>query len=127
MSLWSLLAAPLLAGNDLRDMPPAILAILTNREVIAHRSGQARQAGQASHAIGRPGNLGARAGWRRQAVGLFNRSADAATISIAWSDLGLNRKPRVRNLWTHQDVAVDGPEYSATVPAHGVVLLRVTE
>lgn len=35
MSLWSMLAAPLLAGNDLRTMTPEILAILTNREVIA--------------------------------------------------------------------------------------------
>src|SRR5258708_28140045 len=35
MSLWSILAAPLLAGNDLRQMPPGILEILTNAEVIA--------------------------------------------------------------------------------------------
>src|SRR5439155_17843292 len=35
MSLWSILAAPLLAGNDLRDVPPSILEILINREVLA--------------------------------------------------------------------------------------------
>jgi alpha-galactosidase len=35
MSLWSMLAAPLIAGNDLRNIPPQILEILTNKEVIA--------------------------------------------------------------------------------------------
>src|SRR5574337_180961 len=73
MSLWSLLAAPLLAGNDLRSMSPAILEILTNREVIAVDQDKAGQQGR------RVAQSGEQEIWSRpladggQAIGMFNR------------------------------------------------------
>jgi alpha-galactosidase len=125
MSLWSILAAPLLAGNDLRDVPANILAILVNREVIAIDQDPA---GHQGHRLSQNGGQEI---WVRElsggamAVGLFNRGAEAAKIAVPWSALGVAPKPRVRDLWTHRDVAAGGAEYSATVPSHGVVLLRV--
>ena len=124
MSLWSLLAAPLLAGNDLRTMTPAIAAILTNREVIAIDQDPAGKQGHRASADGE------REIWVRPladgstAVALFNRSAAEALISVKWAELGLGGQLHARDLWRHEDFPI-GAEYAANVRAHGVVLLRV--
>jgi alpha-galactosidase len=126
MSLWAILAAPLLAGNDLRSMSPPILAILTNREVIAVDQDKDGKQGTRVWKSGdqeiwtRPLSGGA------QAVALFNRAAEATKVSVRWADLGISRKSRVRDLWEHKDIDVEWPEYSAMVPGHGVVMLRVS-
>jgi alpha-galactosidase len=126
MSLWSILAAPLLAGNDLRNMRPEILAILTNREVIAVDQDKL---GKQGSRVWKSGDL---EGWSRPlsgnatAVAIFNRGPQAAQVTVKWSDLGISFKPRARDLWEHKDVAVEGDAYSANIPSHGVVLLRVT-
>ena len=128
MSLWSILAAPLLAGNDLRNMTPAILEILTNREVIAINQDKDGKQGRRITKSGdqevwaRPLSGGA------QAIGLFNRGGSPAKITVNWPDLGLNSAPtHVRDLWAHGDLKLDGAEYSVMVPPHGVVLLRVSK
>lgn len=126
ISLWAILAAPLLAGNDLRDMSPSIHDILTNKEVIAVNQDKEGKQGKR---ITKSGELEV---WSRplsggaQAVALFNRGAKAEKASVKWADLGMKRPPsHVRNLWTHSDVKLKGAEYLAEVPAHGVVMLRV--
>jgi alpha-galactosidase len=127
MSLWSMLAAPLIAGNDLRDMTPAIHDILTNKEVIAiDQDSEGKQATRISKS-------GDQEIWARllsggaYAVALFNRAKDDAPMSVRWSDAGIKGKPRkARDLWSHSDVKIGGENYSATVPGHGVVLLRVS-
>jgi alpha-galactosidase len=124
MTLWSVLAGPLIAGNDLRDMSKSILAILTNREVIAVDQDKAGKQGR------RAWKGGEQEIWVRDlaggahAVALFNRAADSAPMVIQWADLKL-KPARVRDLWEHKDIKLHGAEYSATVPGHGVVLLRV--
>ena len=127
MSLWSILAAPLFAGNDLRNMPPTIHDILTNREVIAIDQDKEGKQGR------RVCKAGDQEIWSRklvgdaQAVALFNRAPAATKITIKWTDLGLISAPaHVRDLWSHIDLTPDNAEFSATVPPHGVVLLRVT-
>jgi alpha-galactosidase len=127
MSLWSILAAPLLAGNDLRTMTPEIKAILTNAEVIAvDQDKKGAQGKQVSKS-------GATEIWTRpladggHAVALFNRGTAATNITVRWADLGIAAKPKkIRDLWTHQDVKAAG-DYTATVPSHGVVMLRVSK
>jgi alpha-galactosidase len=126
MSLWSILAAPLLAGNDLRSMTPAILEILTNREVLAVNQDKDGKQGRRVSKSGdqeiwvRPLAAGA------DAIALFNRGAEAAKISFKWEDLGRKTAPTTsRDLWAHKDVQFTGAEYSVMVPSHGVVLLKV--
>ena len=125
MSLWAMLAAPLLAGNDLRAMSPSTLEILTNAEVIAVDQDKLGQQGKQVWKSGdqeiwtRPLSGGA------TAVAIFNRGKDQASVTVKWADLGLAKMKIVRDLWLHQDVATAGPEYAVTVPSHGVVLLRV--
>lgn len=124
MSLWCMLAAPLLAGNDIRSMTDSIKEILMNKDVIA--IDQDKEGVQGVR-VRKDGEVEV---WKKPlakgvAVGLFNRGADTAKISVKWSEVGVNKKnPKVRDLWAHQDVtAADG--YSVDVPSHGVVLLRV--
>jgi alpha-galactosidase len=126
MTLWSILAAPLLAGNDLRSMSPAIHDILTNHEVIAVNQDKEGKQGR------RVSKTGDQEIWSRklvgdaQAIALFNRAPATTKITIKWTDLGLTSAPtRVRDLWSHTDVTPVTTEFSATVPPHGVILLRV--
>jgi len=124
MSLWSILAAPLLAGNDLRQMPPGILEILTNAEVIAVN--QDKEGKQGS----RVSKDGDREIWSRElsggalAVGLFNKSDEAVKMQVNWKQLGGKGPSHVRDLWLHKDVSAN-EGYEATVPAHGVIMLRL--
>jgi len=126
MSLWSMLAAPLIAGNDVRDMTPAIREILMNREVIA--IDQDKLGKQAT----RTSKFGDTEIWTRPlaggdvAVGLFNRGPDSSSITVNWRETGFSKNPAgARDLWQHSDLKLTGATYTAKVPSHGVVLLRV--
>ncbi|MBV8812084.1 MAG: glycoside hydrolase family 27 protein [Acidobacteriaceae bacterium] len=127
MSLWCLLAAPLLAGNDQRNMTPAIRDILENRELIA--VDQDRLGKQATR-VAKDGDLEV---WARQlqdgshAVGLFNRGGAQAKVTARWSDLGISGKAHVRDLWAHADRGEVPNEYSTDVQSHGVVMIKVSQ
>jgi alpha-galactosidase len=124
MSLWAILAAPLLAGNDLRSMTPAIHDILTNKEVIAIDQDKDGKQGR------RVLQSGEQEIWIRdlasgaKAIGLFNRGDKDALVSFNWSDLGLKKPSNLRDVWSHSDLPNKQQTFSATVPAHGVVFLR---
>jgi len=129
MSLWSLLAAPLLAGNDLRSMSDETKSILTNAEVIAiDQDPDGKPARRISDAeataliVVRPLHEGS------VAVGLFNRSDQPQSISVKLEALALSgKKVLARDLWKHAAVPLAGDSYQSTVPAHGVVLLKFGE
>ena len=126
MSLWALLAAPLLAGNDLRTMSEETKSILMNTEVIAiDQDAEAKPV----QVISRDGNTVVLARLLQDhstAVGLFNRRDQTAEVSVNWSALNLaGKKLSARDLWKHQPTETPGDRYSASVPAHGVVLLKV--
>jgi alpha-galactosidase len=124
MTLWAMLAAPLLAGNDLRSMSADTTAILTNREVIAIDQDPLGKQGT------RAWQQGSSEIWTRPlqdgstAVAIFNRGEEPATIRVSWSALGLGRTPRqIRDVW--RSASVPRGNYTPTVPRHGTVLLRV--
>lgn len=126
LSLWAILAAPLLAGNDLQHMPPEILEILTNRDVIAVDQDRAGKQGTSVLTEGTEEIWIKELSDGAKAVALFNRAASDATLAVTWSTIGFAKAPRhVRDLWLHKEVALEGSTYSALVPAHGVLLLRV--
>jgi alpha-galactosidase len=126
-SLWAIMAAPLIAGNDLRSMSDETLEILANEDVIAVNQDPA---GTQGIPISASTTLEV---WSKRlsdddafAVVLFNRTEAAADIAVSWSDLGLVAETAlVRDLWLHSDQAGVASGYSATVPSHGVVMLRV--
>jgi alpha-galactosidase len=112
-TLWSMLASPLIAGNDIRSMAPEIREILTNREVIAIDQDPL---GKAAQRITKDG---------AHAVALFNRGDADREISVTWNHLKLPGSMRVRDLWAREDRGQIDRKFSVTVPPHGVVLLRL--
>src|SRR5271170_1277537 len=125
MSLWALLAAPLLAGNDLSTMKAETIALLTNREVIA--IDQDRLGKQADRVRAE----GTQEIWTRpladgsKAVGIFNRFDWPQTIEINFREFGFKSSVKARDIWAAKDLGTLSGDYAARVPSHGVVLLRV--
>lgn len=126
-SLWCILSAPLMMGNDVRDMTPEVKGILTNGEAIAVNQDPL---GRQGRKVRDDGDLEV---WSKEladgtrAVVLFNRSADEADIAFSWPEIGLpeHLSLEVRDLWEHQDKGRFDGSYSAPVPSHGVVMLAV--
>jgi len=125
ISLWCLLDSPLLIGCDMSQLDDFTLSLLSNDEVIAvNQDALGKQAGR----VAKDGNLEI---WAKdmadgsKAVGLFNRGEMAATVEVKWSDLGLAGQHRVRDLWRQKDLGKFNDSFSASVPRHGVLLVRV--
>ncbi|MFG1885667.1 glycoside hydrolase family 27 protein [Micromonospora sp. NPDC049102] len=126
-SLWALLNAPLLAGNDIRTMSAATRTILTNTDVIAVNQDWG---GQQGRKISDSGDLEV---WRKPmstggvATVLLNRGSGTTTISTTASALGLGNAGSytVRDLWSHTTSTSTGT-ISASVPAHGAAMFLVT-
>lgn len=126
-SMWSILASPLIAGNDMTTMSEATRTILTNPEVIAIDQDALGAEGvrvrdDGDHEVwAKPLADGARA------VVLLNRGAEPASIATNAAGVGLPYAAAylVRDVWAHRQRATTG-DITATVPAHGVTMLRVT-
>ncbi|WIM92832.1 lectin [Actinoplanes oblitus] len=126
-SLWAVLNAPLIAGNDLRTMSAATKAILTNTEVIGVNQDWG---GRQGNRIADNGNSEV---WAKPmangsaAVVLLNRASSTATVSTTAAQLGLGGAASysVRDLWAHT-TSTTGSTISASVPAHGAAMYLVT-
>jgi alpha-galactosidase len=125
ISLWCLLASPLLIGCDLTRLDEFTTNLLTNDEVLeVNQDPLGKQAARVMQD-------GAREVWAKKmedgslAVGLFNRDEVPQTVTAKWSDLGISGKMRVRDLWRQQDVGSFDGTFGAEIPRHGVVLVRL--
>ncbi len=127
-TLWAIMAAPLIAGNDLRSMDPTIRDILTASEVIAvDQDPLGIQGTQIAADGGREIWVKPLSGTNSLAVMLLNRSEEGANLILSWSMLGLPAGwAEVRDLWARQDRGIFENIYNSNVPAHGVVLLKIT-
>ncbi|WP_206308486.1 NPCBM/NEW2 domain-containing protein [Streptomyces sp. A1277] len=125
-SMWSVMAAPLLIGSDLRTATRETFDILSNEEVIAvdqdplGKQGEVLSSGGGRWVVAKEMRDGSRA------VALFNETGGAQRISTTAAAVGLPKTSAytVRDLWEHTTRNTAG-SLSATVPAHGTVLLRV--
>jgi alpha-galactosidase len=129
MSFWAMLAAPLLAGNNLTRMTDDVLAILTNREVIAIDQ----------DSLGRPARVLYQEGpvqiWSRPladgsvAFAIFNIGTDRASmggVRLPLREAGFTKGASARDVWAHHDLGVIQDVAPITVPSHGVMLLKLT-
>lgn len=127
-ALWAMMAAPLIAGNDVRSMTASTRSILTNREVI--EVDQDSLGAQGMLVWEAPPDLQVWAKPLRdgsRAIALLNRSAAAARITAYFWRAGLRGdSATVRDLWSHEDLGTFGTTFASTVPPHGVVMIRVT-
>jgi len=125
VSLWCLLAAPLIFSGDITRLDEFTLSLLTNDEVIEVDQ----------DALGKPGRRVAKNGdlevWARPmedgslAVGLFNRGEGLKVVEARWGDLGIQGRQRIRDLWRQRDVGLAEEKLEAAVARHGVVLVRL--
>ena len=127
-SLWAMMAAPLIAGNDVAHMSADTRSILLNREVIAIDQDPL---GHAGHRVRKTGDIEV---WSRELAGgnravlLLNRGKTPADISVEWAEAGYpaTLAIRVHDLWQSRDLGVLKDSYTARgVPAHSVVMLTL--
>ena len=125
MSLWAILAAPLIAGNDLTRMTPFTVELLTNREVIAVDQDPL---GKQGYRIAQEGPFEI---WMKpladgsKAVGLFNRQRSTELMTVSLSQLGIDGDASARDLWLKKNLGIANGKFSAYVPSHGVVMVRI--
>jgi alpha-galactosidase len=127
MSLWSMLPAPLLAGNDLRTMDATTREILLNREVIAVDQDPA---GHPARRLQRRGDVEVLVRDMSDGsvvVGFFNRGERQASVQLPWQTLGTRfaKSIHARDLWRHAAVDTQKP-FEGNVPRHGALLIRVS-
>ncbi len=125
VSLWALVAAPLIFSGDITRLDDFTLGLLTNDEVIDVDQDP----------LGKPGRRVAKNGdlevWTRDmedgstAVGLFNRGGSTAEVTAFWADIGLEGTQIVRDLWRQKDLGIYNDAFKAYVARHGVVLVRM--
>ena len=128
MTLWSIMAAPLLVeknNNELAKWTPAIKDILLNKEVIAVDQDAM---GKQGHRVFQQGLMEV---WAKPladgatAVALFNRGEKEQKVNIRWEELQLKNVRGVRDLWQKIDLGNLSEGYEGTLPVHGAVLLKV--
>ena len=136
-SMWAMLAAPLIAGNDIRKMSASTKAILTDKDVIAVNQDKAGIQGF-KHTV-----RDSLETWFKPLAGgdwavcFLNRSKSAQPVNIDWSREAIhdavskqsiltNAKPYlISNLWTKQAMGNTALPFKANVPSHDVLLIRL--
>ncbi len=124
-SLWCILAAPLMAGNDLRNMDPAIVEMLTNEEVLEVDQDHM---GVQGYKLVDEGDFEV---WVKDladedlAVCFLNRGNEDYHLNFDWSVVGLRVTYRIRDLWAQKNIGNSRSNFQAVVPARDVILLRL--
>lgn len=137
-SLWAILAAPLIAGNDLRDMDEATVEILTNKEVIAVDQDPLGVQGYKCFAKdnweiwGKPLTNG------ELALCFLNRTLDKVKVEYNWHEFPIkddefgyqypfnDKTYKIRDLWKHKDIGTTAKVFKGEILPHDVIMLRLT-
>jgi alpha-galactosidase len=125
VSLWSIVAAPLIFSGDISRLDDFTLNLLTNDEVIEVDQDPL---GKPGYRVSKDGDIEV---WVRQledgslAVGLFNRSENETNVAAYWKDLGITGQQKVRDLWRQKEIGEFKDKFTASVPRHGVVMIRM--
>jgi alpha-galactosidase len=124
--LWCVLAAPLMAGNDLRSMSKETSFILTNPDVIAVDQDKLGIQGRRLRTQGLTEIWVKPLADLSKAVVLLNRGPAPAEISVSWKELAVETSTaEVRDLWRREELGRFLSGYSAKVPGHGAVMIKV--
>jgi alpha-galactosidase len=125
MSLWCLMAAPLIFSGDMSKLDDFTLNILCNPEVIDVDQDPLGKCGIVIHKDADRFLMAKELADGSKAVGLFNRGKNVSEVSVNWSELQLSGELSVRDLWRQKELGVAKEKFSAQVPAQGVVLLKI--
>lgn len=127
MSLWSLIAAPLIYSGDMSKLDEFTINVLCNPEVIEVNQDPLGECGNVIQKTKDQFLLVKNLVDGSLAVGLFNRGKNAAEVAVDWSDLKLSGKQLVRDLWHQKDLGVFNQKFIAQVPAQGVVMVKISK
>ncbi len=126
-SMWCMMNSPLLAGNDLRNMSQQTIGILTNKEVIALNQDEGFKQATREYKnndievwikpLGKDG--------KAKGIAILNRGKTEQGFDLNAEALKLNERSQLRDLWAHSNLGKLGKLKHFTVPAHGVVVLKV--
>ena len=126
MSLWSLMAAPLIYSGDMTKLDELTLNILCNPEVIDVNQDPLGECGQVIKQSANCFLMVKKLEDGSKAVGLFNRGEKATEVTVDWKSLQLEGKQGIRDLWRQKDMGVYENKFVSLVPAQGVVLVKMT-
>lgn len=125
MSMWCLMAAPLIFSGDMTKLDPFTLNILCNHEVIEVDQDPLGKQGRIARRTDDALILVKEMEDGSKAIGLFNLSTAPLKITADWSTLGVSRNQLVRDLWRQKDLGVFKDSFQANVPRHGAAMLRM--
>jgi alpha-galactosidase len=126
MSLWCLLACPLIYSGDMSRLDAFTLNVLCNPEVIAVDQDPMGQCARAVMLSEQTFALVKELADGSLAVGLFNRGKTDAPVTVKWQDLKIPNQQLARDLWRQRELGLFSTEYSTRLPAYGCVVLRLT-
>jgi len=125
ISLWAMLAAPLLAGNDLSTMTPVTVAMLTNRDIIAIDQDKAGRQADRAYAEGELEIWTKKMADGSTIVGLFNRHDIYNEIVVDFKQLGFKKPVKAHDVWANKDLGALPMTTHLLIGGHDVILLRV--
>ncbi len=129
-SLWCMMAAPLMAGNDVRTMTDATVRILTNPEAIAINQDPLGVQGRIVRRDGASEIWGAKPLFDgSRAVLVFNPGPAAADVKVTWADAGFPASAELfaRDLWGHRTTGPHEGGLTVAVPPDGAAFLRISK
>ncbi len=126
MSMWCLMAAPLIFSGDMAKLDAFTLNVLCNPEVIEVDQDPLGQQAKPLRQSDEELVLAKSMDDGSLALGLFNLGEQPKAIAVTWEQLGLAGEQRVRDLWRHQDLGTRDASYQEIVPRHGVKLVRLS-
>ena len=124
-SLWSVVSAPLILGNDVRNMSEATKQILLNREIIAVDQDKATKPGSRVISDDKKEIWVKSLNDGSKAVVIFNKQDTEATLSLNFKYINATKKAKIRDLWSHSDKGTFTDAYSAKIAPHGVVMIKL--
>jgi alpha-galactosidase len=128
-SMWAMLAAPLLAGNDLPNMKPEIKDILTKKEVIAIDQDKLGKQGRRVYSEGEVDVWVRDLSGGAKAIAILNAGSDRVSthpFHLSLSKLDLHGTQQGKNLWTGKDVTLTD-NMAIEIPGHDILLVRVDQ
>jgi len=126
MSMWCLLAAPLVYSADLSKLDEFTLNVLCNHEVIEidqdplGKGARAIRKTEESFALIKDLEDG------NKAAGLCNTSEVPLSMTLTWAEAGIKGKQVIRDLWKQKNIGIYEDKFKITVPRHGVVMVKIS-
>jgi len=127
-AMWCMFSNPLILGNDLRKLTPAVVEIITNRELIELDQDPLARCAAHVKTIGESIEV-----WFKKtidqdsgdgAVALLNRGANEETVTLDFADLCVSGEAEMRDLIKHEDLGC-AKQITVTIPSHDIVVLRI--